>query len=60
MWHDIGLANRDALRYEIAAFRGALDVLDAALRDGDGGTLSAMLESAAQARRAWGARPTGD
>jgi prephenate dehydrogenase len=60
MWHDIGLANRDALRREIAAFRGALDVLDAALRDGDGRTLSAMLESAAQARRAWGTRPTGD
>ena len=60
MWHDIGLANRDALRHEIAAFRGALDVLDAALRDGDGRTLSAMLESAAQARRAWGTRPTGD
>jgi len=60
MWHDIGLANRDALRHEIAAFRGALDVLDAALRDGDGHTLSAMLESAAQARRAWGTRPTGD
>ena len=37
-----------ALRHEIAAFRGALDVLDAALRDGDGRTLSAMLESAAQ------------
>jgi len=60
MWHDIGLANRDALRREIAAFRGALDVLDTALRDGDGRTLSAMLESAAQARRAWGTRPTGD
>ena len=60
MWHDIGLANRDALRHEIAAFRGALDVLDAALRDGDGRTLSAMLESAAQARRAWGTRATGD
>ena len=60
MWHDIGIANRDALRHEIAAFRGALDVLDTALRDGDGHTLSAMLESAAQARRAWGTRPTGD
>ena len=60
MWHDIGLANRDALRHEIAAFRGALDVLDAALRDGDGRALSSMLESAAQARRAWGTRPTGD
>lgn len=60
MWHDIGLANRDALRHEIAAFRGALDVLDVALRDGDGRTLTAMLESAARARRAWGTRPTGD
>jgi len=60
MWHDIGLANRDALRHEIAAFRGALDALDAALRAGDGRTLSAMLESAAQARRAWGTRPAGD
>ena len=60
MWRDIGLANRDALRREVAAFRGALDVLDAALRDGDGGALAAMLEAAASARRAWGTRPTGD
>jgi len=60
MWHDIGLANREALRREIAAFRGALDVLDAALRDGDGTALTAMLDAAASARRAWGTRPTGD
>jgi len=57
MWRDIGLANREALRREIAAFRGALDVLDAALRDGDGQALAAMLETAAKARRAWGSRP---
>jgi prephenate dehydrogenase len=60
MWHDIGLANREALRREIAAFRGALDVLDAALRDGDGAALTSMLDAAARARRAWGTRPTGD
>jgi len=60
MWRDIGLANREALRNEIAAFRGALDVLDAALRDCDGRTLATMLDSAAEARRAWGVRPTGD
>jgi prephenate dehydrogenase len=53
MWRDIGLANRDALRAEIAAYRGALDVLDAAFRDGDGRALLALLDAAAQARRAW-------
>jgi len=60
MWRDIGIANRDALRRELAAFRGALDVLDAALRDGNAHALAALLESAAQARRAWSARATGD
>ena len=60
MWRDIGLANRDALRAEVAAFRGALDVLDAALGERDGVALSTLLEGAAKARRAWGDRPTGD
>ena len=60
MWRDIGIANRDALRRELAAFRGALDVLDAALRDGNAHALAALLESAAEARRAWSARATGD
>jgi len=49
MWRDITLANRDALVDEIAAFRGALDVVDSALR-----------ETASDARRAWARSRDGD
>jgi prephenate dehydrogenase len=53
MWRDIALANREALIDELAAFRGALDVLDAALRETDDATLRELLETACEARRAW-------
>lgn len=53
MWRDIALANRAALVEEIAAFRGALEVLETALREGDGASLQALLTTASEARRAW-------
>jgi prephenate dehydrogenase len=55
MWRDIGIANRAALLAEIAAFRGPLDALEAALRDGDASKLEALLAVAAWARRSWAA-----
>lgn len=58
MWRDITLANRDALVDEIAAFRGALDVVEAAVRDGDGNALRELFESASKARRAWASART--
>jgi prephenate dehydrogenase len=59
LWHDIALANREALVAEIAAFRGALDVLDEALRDPHGDSLRQLLVTASDARRAW-LRSRGD
>ena len=54
MWRDITLANVDTLIEEIAAFRGALDVIESAMRERDGESLRALFESASEARRAWG------
>ncbi|MDH5286635.1 MAG: prephenate dehydrogenase/arogenate dehydrogenase family protein [Betaproteobacteria bacterium] len=55
MWRDIGMANRAALLDELAAFRGPLDALEAALRNGDATKLEALLAVAAWARRSWAA-----
>jgi len=60
MWRDITLANRDALVDEIAAFRGALDVVDSALRERDGESLRSLFETASDARRAWARSRDGD
>ena len=54
MWRDITLANLDALVDEIAAFRGALDVIESAMRERDGESLRSLFETASNARRAWG------
>jgi prephenate dehydrogenase len=54
MWRDITLANRDALIVEIAAYRGALDVIESAMQQADGESLQALFQSASEARRAWG------
>ena len=54
MWRDITLANRDALIVEIAAYRGALDVIEAAMQQADGDSLKTLFESASEARCAWG------
>lgn len=60
MWRDITLANLDALVDEIAAFRGALDVIESALRERDGESLRSLFETASDARRAWGAGREGE
>ena len=54
MWRDITLANREALIDEIAAYRGALDVIESAIEQRDGESLKALFDSASGARRAWG------
>jgi prephenate dehydrogenase len=53
MWRDVMLANRDALIDEIAAYRGALDVIESALQQDDGDSLQTLFRSASDARRAW-------
>jgi prephenate dehydrogenase len=53
MWRDITLANRDALIDEIAAYRGALDVIESAMQQDDGESLQTLFQSASDARRAW-------
>jgi len=53
MWRDIALANRRALREEIARFRAALDSVDGSLAQGDGAALEALFARAAEARRRW-------
>ena len=58
MWRDIGMANRAALLEELRAFRGPLDALERALRDGDAQSLEALLAVAAWARRSWAAQRT--
>ena len=60
MWRDITLANRDALLDEIAAFKGALDVIESALEQEDGESLKALFQSASDARRAWGRTHDGE
>lgn len=53
MWRDIALANRAALRTEIARFRNALDAADALIAAGDATALDALFGRAAAARRQW-------
>ena len=60
MWRDITLANRDALVDEIAAFRGALDVVESAMRERDGESLRSLFETASDARREWARSRDGD
>lgn len=60
MWRDITLANLEALVDEIAAFRGALDVIESAMRERDGESLRALFETASDARRAWGRGRDGE
>jgi prephenate dehydrogenase len=60
MWRDITVANLDALLDEIAAFRGALDVVEAAMRERDGESLRTLFATASEARRTWGRGRNGD
>lgn len=53
MWRDIALANREALLAELAAYRGKLDEIAAALQDRNGRTLEEIFTRASNARRDW-------
>jgi prephenate dehydrogenase len=53
MWRDICIANRGALRAELASYRIALDRIDRMLAAGDGAALAALFASARDARNAW-------
>lgn len=57
MWRDIALSNRAALAGELAAYRGALDVVAIALESGDGESLRSLFQAASDARRAWSDAP---
>jgi prephenate dehydrogenase len=56
MWRDICIANRGALRTELAAYRAALDRIDRMLAAGDAGALERCFAHARDARNAWLAR----
>ena len=50
MWHDIMLANSDAILNVLDEFRQHLDTLETAIRDNDGPAILALFERAKQAR----------
>ena len=60
MWRDICLANRGALRVELAAYRTQLERIDRLLAAGDGEALNALFAAAREARRAWLATHRGE
>ena len=53
VWRDILLANRDEVLRQSAQLRAALDELEAAMRDGDGPRLQALIHEASQTRSQW-------
>ncbi len=53
MWRDIGIANRAALRTELASYRSALERIDRMLAEGDGAALETVFAVARDARSAW-------
>jgi len=59
MWRDICLANRDALRRDLAAYRDRLRAIDALLEARDGDALLALFARAHTAREAWIERQSG-
>jgi prephenate dehydrogenase len=60
MWRDVCLANRDALRADLASYRQALDRIDRLLERRDGDALLALYTGARRARDAWIDRASGD
>lgn len=60
MWRDICIANRDALRYELTAYRSQLDRIDRMLETADAAALVALFTAARDARAAWLATHRGD
>jgi len=59
MWRDICLANRDALRRDLAAYRARLEAIDGLLEARDGAALLALFARAHTARAAWIERQSG-
>ena len=53
MWRDICLANGEAVRRELNAYRAELERIDRLLAAADGGAMNALFVSAREARRAW-------
>ncbi len=53
MWRDIALANRGAISEALAAYRGMLDDLAAAIDRGDAAVLERVFAQASAARRRW-------
>jgi len=51
LWHEIWANNRPAVQEAAAAFRGALEDLEAAIAAGDGEALAALFDQAHAARR---------
>jgi prephenate dehydrogenase len=60
MWRDILLANREEVLRQAAAFRVALDSLEALLATGDAAALHARLATIAQGRGGWHMRGAGN
>jgi prephenate dehydrogenase len=57
VWRDILLSNREEVLKQSAAFRQALDVLEAQMRDWNGADLQRMIEVASGARSQWQLNP---
>ena len=55
IWRDVCLSNRDALLHALQAFRGELDILEAAVEGRDAAQIEAFFASGASAKRGWGA-----
>ncbi|HSS71177.1 MAG TPA: prephenate dehydrogenase/arogenate dehydrogenase family protein [Casimicrobiaceae bacterium] len=60
MWRDVCLANRAALRRELAIYRDELERIEALIAHGDGDALQALFERARAARAHWRARSAAD
>ena len=56
MWRDICIANRVALRTELAAYQAALHRIDRMLGKGDADAIEQCFARAHDARNAWLAR----
>ena len=54
LWRDVCLSNRDALLAAMRGFRSELDILEAAITDGDPAGLEAFFAAGAEAKRTWG------
>lgn len=59
MWRDVCLANRDALRRDIARYRQELDRIEGLLGRCDAEALETLFARARSAREAWIARASG-